>query len=67
MNAAKIRFAHKAITSIAGGLIDGERSFVVLVREENRGPASVGAQRLMRGIEQCAAHSAADELGMHKQ
>ena len=51
VNAAKVRFTYGAVASIPGGLVYGERSFVLFVRVEKRFAAACGSQRLMRGIE----------------
>jgi hypothetical protein len=51
VNAVKIRFAHRAVALIPGGLINGERSFVFFVCEQKRLPAACGSQRSMCGVE----------------
>jgi hypothetical protein len=51
VNAAKVRLAHGAVTSVPGGLVNRDRSFVFFVRVEKRFVTACGSQRLMRGIE----------------
>jgi hypothetical protein len=46
-----ITAASPAIASIPGGLINGERSFILSVRIEKHVAAAHGSQRLMRGVE----------------
>ena len=67
LGAAEVRDALRTVGTIPGRRIDGDRSLVLLVHEEERLPATVMSQRVMRGGEEPSSDPPAGVRGMHEE
>ena len=64
VNAAELRFAHEAVASIPGGLVNRDCSFILFMHVEKRFATACGSQRLMRCDKKRATDAETSVLGM---